>query len=118
MLHKFTMKRKRYTKLRLAALSILGAETVAFCALLLANSHAYPFAAGNSHPRPDLKSNDGSSHSAEMGHGNWIETRADYAATCVIGSGSCTGPEGTTDLGYVQDYNFANSAAGLHSLFV
>jgi hypothetical protein len=106
------MKRKRYAKLRLAALSILGAETVAFFALLLANSHAYPFASGNSHPRTDLKSNDAKrSNSGGMGYGNWIATRGDYTATCVIGSGSCTEPEGTTDLGYVQDYNFANSAA-------
>jgi hypothetical protein len=112
--HQFTMKRKTYAKLRLAALSILGAETVVFCALLLANSHASPFTFGNFHARSDLKSN-GAEHSnlGERGYGNWVATTQDYAnaANCVTGSGSCIEPESPTDFGHPQDYDLAISLA-------
>lgn len=108
------MRRKTYAKLRLAALIILGAETVAFCVLLLANSHANPFALSNFHTQPGLKSN-GAKHSnlGEMGYGNWDATRQDFATvpTCMVSSGSCIETESVTDLGNLQDYKLAISLA-------
>src|SRR5580658_2001158 len=99
------MKRKTYARLRLTALSILGAETVAFCALLLANSHAYPFAPRNSHSQPGSQSNSAKhANLGEMGYGNRVATRDATTPTCMVSSGFCMELESTTDLGDLQDY--------------
>ena len=69
------MKGETYAELRLAALIMLGAETVAFCALLLVNSHAFPFATGTFHTQPGITSGDAEhSNLGKKGYGNWVAT--------------------------------------------